>query len=192
MRIILFNGPPRCGKDTAAKAMLNNGPIGAWKFDRMSMPLKLGFAGMIGLPRGHVDSYGNVFGYEEIKEQPLDLLGVSYRQFQIDMSEKFLKPLYGQDIFGRLFIARNNREDPINVLVPDCGFQVEAESLAKHYGSENMLLIRIGRDGCDFSKDSRGYIDPLPGMKWWDISNNDTIENFIGTVKNIIARWINQ
>jgi tRNA uridine 5-carbamoylmethylation protein Kti12 len=61
-KIILLNGPPSSGKDTAAKhirqiiTIPNNNAVGQRAtflhpvLDRMSMPIKRAFAGTMGLP----------------------------------------------------------------------------------------------------------------------------------------------
>lgn len=156
-RIILFNGPPSCGKDTAARHLFNNPDLGIHVcFDRMSMPIKRAFAVMYHAP---IDKFGHVAYHEDHKEEVNGHLGVSYRQWQIDFSEKFMKPLYGENIFGRLFIRRSDClvSDTV-ILVPDCGFDIEYTTLANAFGAENILVVKIYRPGCDFSKDSRSYL----------------------------------
>lgn len=204
MRIILFNGPPRCGKDTAAKSFVTNKdgqdirlPLaGMWKFEKMSFPLKWMFAAMT---QTECDMYGNNSVWESKKEEAVPVLDeiiggqcfrTTYRQWQIDASEKFMKKRYGEDVFTRLFIERNPAHLPINVLVSDCGFQVEYDALAEHYGAQNILLIRIVRDGCSFANDSREYIDGMDGNIVL-IDNNGTKDAFIAEVKDKVARWIN-
>ena len=98
VHIIMLNGAPRSGKDTAAFAIINRVKApGAWRWERFSFPLKEAAHSLFGHP---VNQYG-IGRLEGIKETPLKELGVSYRQFQIDMSEKFMKKEYGDDVFGR-------------------------------------------------------------------------------------------
>lgn len=184
MNIILFNGPPGCGKDTAASHLYNSrwALPGTWRFDRMSMPNKRAFAGTVG---AEVNEFGIVAnGWEQQKDQPDSLLnGKSYRQWQIDFSESFMKPLYGGDVFARLFAARHeHRADDrrYTILVPDCGFPVEVLGIRKAFPSAGILLFRIYRPGHDFSFDSRGYIEPTPemGLSVIDVQNDRTRVQF--------------
>lgn len=175
MKIVLFNGPPRSGKDTAAKFIWNKSlyPV----FDRMSMPIKKAFAATIGV---NINAFGEVERYEAIKEQIVPVLGVSYRQWQIDFSESFMKPLYGEAIFAELFIdrMRGHRKDSL-VLVPDCGFNVEYETLVDHYGTDNVLVIKIHRPGCTFDGDNRNYLKV-------DVNFTTAAEcNYVGYITNI-------
>lgn len=174
MKIILINGPSRSGKDTAAlaiKSLLSFPKFEnfTFEFDRFSLPIKHAFAGLMG---AMIDDFGNVEHYEEIKEQVIPELGVSYRQWQIDFSERFMKPLYGENIFGRLFIQRARDIDfnsthgfePV-IVVPDCGFQIELETVLAAFDREDIALIRVMRPGFDFTGDSREYVSVQRGKE---------------------------
>lgn len=187
MNIILFNGPPGCGKDTAASYLYESrwSLPGTWRFDRMSMPNKRAFAGTVG---AEVSEFGIVAGWEAQKDQPDPLLnGKSFRQWQIDYSESFMKPLYGGDVFARLFADRHRHradERRYTVLVPDCGFPIEVLGLRKEFRKAGILLFRIYRPDHDFSFDSRGYIEPTPdmGISVIDVWNDGTRTEFEGKI----------
>jgi hypothetical protein len=110
MTFLLFSGPPSSGKDTAAKIAWqhiwdkepNHDPV----WEKFSFPNKRAFAGMMGLT---CDPWGYVFPWEDTKDEVIPVLGVSYRQWQIDYSEKYMKPLYGEDVFVRLLLNRCNQ-----------------------------------------------------------------------------------
>ena len=126
MNFILFNGPPRSGKDTAAKIAeqyIDNETRYDAVWEKFSFPNKRAFAGMMGL---ECDDWGVVEPHEATKDEIIPVLGVSYRQWQIDYSEKYMKPLYGNDIFGRLLLDRCRRDaDEIDdngiYIISDCG-----------------------------------------------------------------------
>lgn len=189
MNFILFNGPPRSGKDTAAKiafdyiqANKNNWPV----WEKFSFPNKKSFAGCLNLS---MDVQGNVEYYEAQKDTATTPFGVTYRQFQIDISEKFLKPVYGQNIFGKLLLARCEYVDPnINpvFVVSDCGFQIECDVLKDH----NVLLIRMRRDGCTFVGDSREYVAERDNWDRHDFYNNGSIEQLKGLVETTVEAWL--
>lgn len=152
-KFILLNGPPRSGKDSAAAALCDT--YSTMVHEKFSAPLKYGFAGMmnVGCREFVVDDY------EARKEEVVPELGVSFRQWQIDFSEKFMKPLYGNDVFARLLFSRmKNYEQQSLIVISDCGFQIEVDTLLEHVPIEQTLLIRCVRDGYDFKGDSRGYL----------------------------------
>jgi hypothetical protein len=193
MNIILFNGPPGCGKDTAAMAVLINrfGMPGTVKFDRMSMPIKRAFAGTYD---AEISKMGNIVGWEERKDEPHALLdGKSYRQWQIDFSEKFMKPLYGPDIFPRLLARRHYHRlnDPAyTVLVPDCGFDVEANYLIEQTHAR-VFLMRIQRPGSNYAIDSRSNLEPHRLLAGFTIIDNDSdVETFRDRVRKQVGEWI--
>jgi hypothetical protein len=177
VKIILLNGPPGCGKDTIARFLLDYlramGKPVHWL--RMSHPIKRAFAGFVNAP---IDEFGTVGdGWEANKDQQSSLLdGKTYRQWQIDFSEKFMKPLYGDDVFGRVFAA-DLADRPVEyVLVPDCGFHVEAEAIWRYLPEAMTMLIRVMRPGHDFSNDSRSYIFPKCVGISGELINDDTLE----------------
>lgn len=180
-KIVLFNGPPRSGKDTSAF-------IYSWvtdaHFEKFAMPLKRAFAAIMNTT---VDAYGNVPYYEEHKSEVIALLGVSYRQFQIDLSEKFLKS-YDREIFSKLLIDRiRGMEESLPVVVSDSGFEEEIRPLVSAFGEDELILIRLHRKGCDFSNDSRSYVSGvLPNEH--DVDNNGSIEDLRQQLRSIL-QW---
>ncbi len=198
MKILLINGPPKSGKDTLARmlenALMEDTSMPICHFERFSMPIKRAFAGTMGIG---IDNYGNVKGdWEDIKDQPHPLLiGKSYRQWQIDFSESFMKPLYGLDVFGRLFCARLSiyegewdrkyQLEPV-IVVPDSGFQIEIDSIKKYLPSASYKLIRLHRPGTNFNKDSRSYLDDPSAI---DIHNNGSLQNLLLAGLHIIKEW---
>lgn len=192
-KIILLNGPPRSGKDTAASKII---PVfsfvdkkivgGGVSFDRFSMPCKAAFAGTVGAP---IDEFGHVPGYEETKDEVIPWLGCSYRQWQIDYSESFMKPKYGKNIFSRLFVHRNENSTSRAIVVPDSGFAEEAEPVAKAFGVENTLLIRVHRPGTDFSNDSRSHIYNISPNEL-DIYNDSDVESFHAKIIIEVAKFL--
>lgn len=194
-KILFFNGPPRSGKDTAALHTMDKRKLDQrdWRarqvitFDRFAMPIKRAFAGMV---NAHVDQFGNVEPWESTKSEIIPWLGVSYRQWQIDFSEGFLKK-YGKDIFAQLFIQRNPKRDRNVIVVPDSGFAEEVKPIADFYGEENVLLVRCHRPGFTFEGDSRSYITiGAPGREF-DVDNDAGIDDYNKKIAAIVAPFIN-
>lgn len=196
VNIILFNGPPGCGKDTAAMHIHRKrhelpGSVG---FDRLSMPNKRAFAGMTNTTHC-INQFGINRIWEPIKDVPkAELNGKSYRQWQIDFSEKFMKPLYGEDIFAQLFASRIIHRTPDNYtyVVPDCGFVVESNTIRRLFPQCGLYFVRIYRDQTNFSKDSRSYLsdDQLGGWTVWNIMNYDTIDVFEDMIFAKVREWL--
>jgi len=182
-RYILVNGAPRSGKDTIAKHFVNTYPKRSF-FERFSRPHKEAFAAMA---CADIDEWFDVPLYERDKSAIIPWLGVSYRQWQIDFSEKFMKPLYGNDIFGRMLVDRTTGFfGATPIIIPDCGFQVEVDCLK----DERCLLIRVGREGYTFENDSREYVEPAPGWTYTQILNNSTEAELKRGSYLIISKWL--
>jgi hypothetical protein len=189
-KIILFNGPPRSGKDTAAlrvqKIFSSISADSRVDFDRFAMPLKAAFAGVVG---ADMDEYGNVEPYESTKGDIIPEFNCSYRQWQIDFSESYMKLKYGSDIFARLFVQRNRNTSATAIVVPDSGFKEEAKPIADAFGLENTLLIRCHRPGYDFTGDSRSYISGISPNEV-DVHNDTTINEYYEKITIIVAEFL--
>lgn len=192
--LILLNGPPRSGKDTAA-SFLRRHVAEAFGFvptiDRLSAPLKEGFAAILNI--GAIEQAD----YESRKEVPIPLLSsvksTSYRQFQIDLSEAFMKPLYGQNIFSKLFLLRFFADQESDLfIVPDCGFQHEVHFIYNHVPHNDILLILLNRPGCDFSNDSREFVMAPHNNVTFKIDNNESIPYFENILSALISPWLAQ
>jgi uncharacterized protein YqgQ len=199
MKILLTNAPPSGGKDTLAQYLLPNPqlfPNYSLHFERFSRPHKEAFAAMTG---AKIDLFYNVEHYEDTKGDVIPWLGVSYRQWQIDFSEQYMKKLYGDDIFTRMFYARikdvEKREREAGAetslfVVADCGFNVELQALLA-YGvpASDILLMRVHRPGCTYKGDSRSYIYNKAVLSC-DIHNDGTKEQYYQRATSALRMWL--
>lgn len=167
MRIVLLNGPPRCGKDTVAGILATRLP----NVRRIGLAdhLKSMVHAAYGLPM-------DPFHLEEAKDEPnAAMYGMTPRQAYIHFSEKVMKPLHGDEFFAAMLLrkARGFGAGTVAV-VPDSGFVREALALRDGVEPENMLLVRISRVGRDFSNDSRDWVH-LEGhtVEAMDVLNED-------------------
>jgi hypothetical protein len=178
MKIILLSGPPGCGKDTFG-SMLEK----ALWVDAVPNSMQLKFAGPIKEFFKNTYCHGDQAEFEwyekrENKDIPHDaLMGKTPREIQIAYSEMFMKPFHGSDIWGRMLGDKIQYEMTHNeieyFIVTDLGFESEYDYLQNRYGSENIIIIEIRRKGCDFSKDSRNFIDPKVKPSWIMSFHND-------------------
>jgi len=164
---------PRSGKDTVGGLISH--VFGAERV-KMTDPIDAAFKNLFGL-----EDWQFLMLREELKEAPLPIgdidHGVSLREFYIRFSEDFMKPLLGDGIFGHL--AAQKIIDLLqlgNVVVTDCGFNREAESLLDEIGKDfEVWGITVERDGCSW--DSREPVDfwsfEIPSIV---IENNGTVE----------------
>lgn len=165
MKVILLNGPARSGKDSLAHAFAAyaNGRLVTSEVTKFAKPLKESAHRLFGFDLPHD-------AFEAVKDVPQDYLhGKTWRQVYIAVSELLFKPLFGADIFGRMLvdeiellqkISKEDGEDPTDYfLVSDSGFAAEAQAVVDRFGAENVILVRLERDGYTFAGDSRGYIE---------------------------------
>jgi len=179
MKIILLNGPPRCGKDTLAELYTKRYNSAWGSFKERLIEITLAIYG--------VESHIWFGWYEEDKEKPRRELDFqSCREALIFVSEEVIKPKFGESFFGKAAagtcrVAEYCEYDYI--IFSDSGFPEEALPLCNLVGPENVMVVRMGREGTDFSNDSRRYLrtDDLPeGVHFVHLDNNGHIEGTLG------------
>lgn len=147
--IILFNGPPRSGKDTLSKGL-----------DKYIANIKhLHFAEVLkNLTHRVYGLYDVPFDHFEIQKDILlkEFLGKTPRECYIQMSEHYLKPLYGNNFFVE-YTAETLKNNYIYSIC-DCGFDEEVKYLSTRDDIKCIYII-LQRDGKNFDNDSRKYIN---------------------------------
>jgi hypothetical protein len=208
--IFLFNGPPSSGKDEACTFFKEKKGFTHISFKKQ---LFIETCKLFDVP---IDWFmGN---YENTKENKVEELGgISRRQALIYTSETHIKPVYGLDYFGRK--AADEIEIGVDYCFSDCGFNDEIIPIINKVGADAMIIVQLTRQGCDFSSDSRRYIngtlvqefvleaetpiiaphilpDKFP-IKTYRVHNNGRVESFHTILEQIHekefnARKINQ
>ena len=173
-QVIMFNGPPRSGKDTAGLFILEE--YNDVRLFKMAEPLKQATMAMFGLTFEQVRRLETIGSLD--KDKPMDeLMGFSWRQMLIWLSEQCMKPKFGDDIFGELMARRISAPTSCTMtVITDCGFDLELIPVIRTVGAMNCHIIRLHREGCTFDGDSRSYVftkrAPSPQLHVYDIKNN--------------------
>ena len=168
-QLVLLNGPPRCGKDTLVQQLV---PYLKFSHLKFAAPIKRMVAGLLNVDLKYIESFKD----NPVRSLILKETGVEdyLRQLLIATSEDFLKPRYGDDIFGNLLWNEAKNAANKLVLVSDCGFASEVNRVVQRAGARNCLLVRIHRTGTDFTGDSRSYL-PNGMCETVDLHNDKTL-----------------
>lgn len=203
--IILFNGPPACGKDHAADFFKAKG------YKHLSFKYRL-YEETIKYFNVDKEWFMDRYENRDLKEVRCQDLGhMSCREAMIYVSEKVIKPRMGLDYFGKLVANEIDLEK--DYAISDGGFIDELLPVVEKVGKENFRLVQLTREGHDFSSDSRRYFDGnitkeyvlghstsiekkyvLPhkfDVKSYRIHNNSTVEDFNDSLKEIYENEIN-
>lgn len=187
--VIGFNGPPGSGKDTA-------GEVAAVYLRKMGYHVvMMKYAQAVKVPvnylLGVVDPH---LPHEDLKEKKTWLHpDVTYRKAYIEFSETYVKPLFGQDAFGRIIAstieAWDTDIDGTTVfIITDCGFGPEQEPVIDVVGSRNYALVQMYRQGHTFEGDSRSYVTLERGYK--SRIFNTTVDTLAASVQRTIDVFI--
>lgn len=166
---LLLNGAPYSGKSTIA-------PMFSMRFrQHLLTSHRDAFAG----PLKHFVATALGIKYKEAKKdvELAVLQGYSIRRFLIELSEDYIKPNFGEDIYGRWLEHRTLRLDPIPdfIIIDDLGFPDEMAVLHPR------IIVRVTRPNCTFANDSRDYIVSPD----YEIDNNSTIAELSTKVYDI-------
>ena len=188
--LVMLNGPPGSGKDFAAQTLVEADDLSV-SHHKFAEPLKDMACALLEIDNKTL---------EMSKKQPIGLYGVTVRQLLIDMSEKWMKPCYGKDIFGKIAAERVSEamqlsdhfgEEPYDLYVfSDCGFADEVKHVIKLFGEKNALLIRLHREGCTYEGDSRSYIE-LDNVRSMDITNLGD-KQFPKAITTFVKQWMKE
>lgn len=180
-KLVLLNGAPRSGKDTGADYLVRAYDAVAFKF---SGPIKAAIKAAFDL------SDEQVAYLESVKDEPDDLLfGHSYRDVQISFSERYMKIVFGQEVFGHLAVRKIGNLRGSLLVCSDSGFACEAGPVLDAIGRENTLLIRVHRPGKTFAVDSRSPIE-LDGVITIDIHNDSTLPDYYSRLRRVVADFL--
>ena len=180
--IILPNGPPQCGKDTIRGIIQRN--LSSTCEYKMSYPMKDAFRHTFKFTKEAADKIlepfkDRTFSYSTDNTQ-------TPRQYQIDYFN-FLADRYGKDILAKIAIRAIKKIKYDNVIVSDCGKNIEVDAL-KEIGLP-IQAIQITRPEYTFT-DNREYVDfkkyDIPCMK---LDNQYDKELLVVQVKNILKKW---
>lgn len=169
--IVLFNGPPRSGKDAGADYFKKNY---GWKHLSFKYQLYKETCNYFGCD---YEWFMERYDDRSVKEVPhVDLGHMSCREAMIYVSEQIVKPKRGLDYFGQL--VANEIDLTKDYAISDGGFVDELIPVVEKVGSKNFVLVQLTRDGEDYSSDSRRYFqgsriehEYVLGNKYTEIDN---------------------
>ena len=224
LKVIVKNGAPRSGKGIAAKHMtdlVNNSEefLTAFHMEFKDELFKVA-ANTLGISvedflHGYDKTVGELYEDDEIglnfalmdegvteeswvKDCPWYQVNdtvMSKRQWFIHMSENVIKPSFGASAFGDMFV--NSMPEEGLVFCSDSGFPEELQPVIDHVGVENVLVVRIHRDGCTYEGDSRSMLtedmfeeNSCPAFT--DVYNNGSEEQFKAMITFKIGAWLNE
>lgn len=175
--VIVLNGPPRAGKDTAAALIEEAFGAAHLKF---SVTLKEETHRRYGLAPLPHDTF------EKVKDDPLpEFGGKSPRQAYIETGRD-MRSKEGEDVFGRLLSHQIEQTAANIIVVSDLASHAELMPLLRNK-SFDVSVLRIHRDGHDFSNDSRSYVD-AEGISCIDIYNSGDMRSYSDSILSAVKQ----
>jgi hypothetical protein len=147
-KFMILNGPPRCGKDTAAEAVEQYFGCDIAKHVKLSTPLKAIVSSIFGFP---------IEELEKEKDSILPNQKLSYRDAQIHTFSQ-LVPVFGEDWLGKWLVNTLDDYEQEYFVLSDGGRSADIRPLLRIVSPEDILIVQIMREGCSFMGDIRSYI----------------------------------
>ena len=197
MKIVVLNGPRGSGKDTAAQLISEQ--FENIKIKKMTDPMDRACAKMFGM---RYEYWMTIRNDPDLKTKPHPKLhGASPVKILIDMSEKFMKQTFGDDIFGRLMCDEidtwtSPKKDHNRFVISDGRFTDEILPLMEKYGEKSIMIVQLVRDECEWPLDIKnngdsedvGYLN-MEFAQMVRIHNNGTKEELADTLKWALGRF---
>lgn len=184
--VIIMNGPPFSGKDTAADIIEK-------KYSATHLRFKTKIYQLVSLIYNlDLDTFIDIATDVEKKDKDVLADGKTARELLIYVSEQCIKPAYGKDYFGIDVGDKIKKTDNKYFVISDSGFVDELHAMIKsaEFTGDNITIIRLFKEGCNFDNDSRDYIPTEVieslNIACHDIYNDSTIDAFSDVVCNIV------
>ena len=152
-KIIILNGPTSVGKDTIGNALAADYNCIPTSFKRPMFEIAESILGARDFSK-FITAYDD----RDQKEQPQSFLGgKTCRDFMIWISETVVKPLFGNQQFGKLMSEHIQLcDEGFRFVCTDGGFPDEVIRLVED--GHDVTLVRLFMEGKTFVGDSRDYI----------------------------------
>jgi hypothetical protein len=177
-KVILFNGPPKSGKDYATRVVMKALEDDDAVHMRLSQPLKDISAAYFGIEPKILEAN---------KDAILPTKNLSYRSAQIGLFEAVSQVL-GKSWLGEILKNKIAASDNATIVVADVGQESDITSLVRHVGASNILIVQIFRKGCTFKGDIRGYVQ-VPNVRH-EMIGNDGDSTFDTEIIDLVLAFI--
>ena len=182
--IILLNGPPRSGKDTAVKFVQQ--ALDNCLHMKMSQPLKSGLCSIFSF------THTEMALLEEFKDNTDFGYGnIHYRDMQIKLFQH-LEEVYGSSILGDIFVRRYGATAAKHVVVSDAGRNTEVIPILREVRVGEVGLIEVHRPSCNFDNDIREYMstETKSKIKYVEELHNDyDLELYEKQIQRVLRKW---
>ena len=164
-KIVLLNGPPGSGKDTAAKFICDELHQFGVTHVKLSEPLKVLASKIMMHEREFLEENKDTFTVN----------GMNFRTTQIEIFNAIATSI-DRGWLGKYLYSTIDATEEDMFVCSDAGRMEDVEPLIENLGPDNICIIQLQRDGCTFEGDIRSYIS-FSGVET-HVVNNTNIMRF--------------
>lgn len=195
--VVLFNGPPRSGKDSACEIIMKHFPEVRYVYFKEILYRET--AKILGLS---FNFWAKVCQNGDLKDLPMLTVSkgeteslMTPRDILIYLAEKVLKPKHGktfiaqgtaETIAGFIQVQREQSNEPAVFVIPDLGFDYEIDTVREMLPNAHVISVAIHRPEFTFEGDSRNYVKN-PNVRLYNYGSYDELRyQTLQTFKNIV------
>jgi hypothetical protein len=176
-KIIILNGPPRCGKDVAANAIQQYLGTDTVAHLKLSTPLKTIAMLILG---------GDPVLHEQLKDVPTNFKSLSYREMQIIIFNELARSL-GIDWLGQIMVRSILAEESDYIVISDGGRPEDVAPMLRLLPSKEVMILQIMRNNCNFTHDIRMYLSDNRAIMRHIV--NDDLDTFKNNVIDVASAF---
>jgi hypothetical protein len=185
-KFTFINGPKESGKGTLAKLLRASDPN--IFIESFAQPIRDALIATFWPEESICSSFNLTDTDVKKRDMPLPprhpLTPNTIRDAMISFSEDWMKPRWGEDVFGKLALRRCQENEIFysRFVFDDCGFTEEVNHIVKAAGAESCLILRLDRPGHSFVGDSRNYVN-IPDVNLIPLLNDASPEDLLSKLQ---------
>lgn len=193
-KVFIINAPPQSGKDTLANGLQD-------MFGFVHVRFKTALYEIMKTMYGMHDCDIERYSHKDRKDRKGKFYhgedGRSFREHLIEVSEDLIKPVFGNDYFGKALADEIEGTPGELFVVSDGGFVEEVEAVVQRFGKENVFCVYIVNPTVKSFEDSGDSRRSLPPDMFGDnmlVSNDPrtmTQHQFIDEVGHKLQEILN-
>ena len=185
--VFVFNGRPKCGKDTLATFLIDNLNSHTELTTNRHKFAQLLIDQACCLSNISLNEWNTRYATE--KDVPWNrLLGMSQREWICYIAEEVVKPKLGRDFYARALAENIDKLSEQVHIITDGGFPEEIYELCECETVDHVVLVRVEMPSVEYIKDTRKDLSTVEHVKLSHVNLTNIFGGLSDTVMQMMER----